>query len=86
MHSGVSSEIIFPMALIAGRERRSPSGAHELLQGRVRPEVKERARRGAAVRGISLALYLEQLVEADELADTYVAPEPAEQLDLKVAG
>jgi hypothetical protein len=30
-----------------------------------------------------LSLYLEQLIEADELADTYVEPEPAEQRDLR---
>lgn len=71
------------MSAIAGRARRPRTGPHDLIQGRIRPEVKDRARRGAAVRGISLSLYLEQLIEADELADTYVEPEPAEQRDLR---
>jgi len=73
------------MAAIAGRRRRTSSegGIHVLLQGRVDPAIKERAHRGAAVRGVSIARYLEILIEGDELADTYAAPgEGGEQLDL----
>jgi hypothetical protein len=72
------------MAAIAGRRRRTSSegGIHVLLQGRVDPDIKERAHRGAAVRGVSIARYLEILVEGDELADTYVEPGECEQLDL----
>jgi hypothetical protein len=72
------------MAAIAGRRRRTSSegGIHVLLQGRVDPDIKERAHRGAAVRGVSIARYLEILVEGDELADTYVKPGECEQLDL----
>lgn len=75
--------MILPMAAVAGRARRPRSGPHELIQGRIRPDLKDRARRGAAVRGISLAMYLEELIAGDELADTYVEPDPAEQLDLR---
>ena len=72
------------MAAIAGRRRRANTGGlHVLLQGRVDPAIKERADRGAAVRGVSIARYLEMLIEGDELADTYAAPgEGGEQLDL----
>ncbi len=73
------------MAAIAGRSRRvsSEGGIHVLLQGRVDPDIRERAHRGAAVRGVSIARYLEILVEGDELADTYTAPgDDGEQLDL----
>ena len=72
------------MAAIAGRRRRvsSEGGVHVLLQGRVDPDIKERAHRGAAVRGVSIARYLEILVEGDELADTYAKPGDSGHLDL----
>ncbi len=71
------------MAAIAGRRRRvSTGGLHVLLQGRVDPAIRERANRGAAIRGVSIARYLEILVEGDELADTRVDPGDGEQLDL----
>ena len=71
------------MAAIAGRRRRaSTGGVHVLLQGRVDPAIKERADRGAAARGVSIARYLEILIEGDEVADTYVEPDSCEQLDL----
>jgi len=72
------------MAAIAGRGRRvsSEGGIHVLLQGRVDPAIRERAHRGAAVRGVSIARYLEILVEGDELADTYAEPDESGQLDL----
>ena len=60
----------------------TPGGLHVLLQGRVDPAIKARADRGAAVRGVSIARYLEILIEGDELADTYAAPGDSEQLDL----
>ena len=75
--------MIFRMAAIAGKRRRaSTGGVHVLLQGRVDPAIKERADRGAAARGVSIARYLEILIENDEVADTYVEPGPCEQLDL----
>jgi len=71
------------MAAIAGRRRRaSTGGLHVLLQGRVDPDIRERAHRGAAVRGVSIARYLEILIEGDELADTYAEPGDGGQLDL----
>ena len=71
------------MAAIAGRRRRtSTGGVHVLLQGRGDPAIKERADRGAAARGVSIARYLEILIEGDEVADTYTAPDSCEQLDL----
>lgn len=82
MHSRGGCGMISLMAAIAGRARRPRTGPNELIQGRIRPDLKERARRGAAVRGISLAMYLELLIEQDELADECVASEPAEQLDI----
>jgi hypothetical protein len=73
------------MAAIAGRRRRaSTGGVHVLLQGRVDPAIKERADRGAAARGVSIARYLEILIEGDEVADTYVEPDSCQQLDLGV--
>jgi hypothetical protein len=75
--------MICGMAAIAGRRRRvSTGGVHALLQGRVDPAIKERADRGAAARGVSIARYLEILIEADQLADSYVEPGACEQLDL----
>ena len=75
--------MIFGMAAIAGRRRRaSTGGVHVLLQGRVDPAIKERADRGAAARGVSIARYLEILIEGDDQADAYVEPDSCEQLDL----
>jgi hypothetical protein len=51
------------------------------LQTRVSPEVRERAHRGAAARGVSVSKYMEMLIEADELADTFDRGD-CEQLDL----
>ena len=68
------------MGAIAGRGRRQP-GPWVFLQSRVSPEVRERAHRGAAARGVSVSKYMEMLIEADELADTY-EPGGCEQLDL----
>jgi len=77
--------MIFVMAAIAGRRRRaSTGGVHVLLQGRVNPAIKERADRGAAARGVSIARYLEILIESDDLADEYAEPEACDQLDLGI--
>jgi hypothetical protein len=71
------------MAAIAGRRRRaSTGGVHVLLQGRVAPALQERANQDTAPRGVSIARYLEILIEGDEVADTYVEPDSCEQLDL----
>ena len=74
------------MAAIAGRRRRaSTGGVHVLLQGRVDPAIKERADRGAAARGVSIARYLEILIEGADQADAYVEPDACEQLDLGIS-
>jgi hypothetical protein len=74
------------MAAIAGRTRRGYGTTWVLMQARVDPEVRERAHRGAAVRGVSVSRYMQMLIEQDELADSYVPPEPlpdtGEQLDM----
>ncbi|MEU8378292.1 hypothetical protein [Streptosporangium sp. NPDC048865] len=70
------------MAAISGRTRRASGSGEKLLQGRVGLDIHARAHRGAAARGVSIARYLEMLVEADELADTYVEPETLDQLGL----
>jgi hypothetical protein len=71
------------MGAIAGRARRDRTygQAWVFLQTRVSPEVRERAHRGAAARGVSMSRYMEMLIEADELAD---APSDTDcgQLDL----
>jgi hypothetical protein len=78
--------MISGMAAIAGRRRRaSTGGVHVLLQGRVDPAIKEKADRGAAVRGVSIARYLEILIEGDDVADDYVEPDPSGQLDLGIS-
>jgi hypothetical protein len=78
--------MIFGMAAIAGRRRRaSTGGVHVLLQGRVDPAIKAKADRGAAARGVSIARYLEILIEGDAVADDYVEPDPSGQLDLGIS-
>jgi hypothetical protein len=78
--------MISAMAAIAGRRRRaSTGGLNVLLQGRVNPEIKEKADRGAAARGVSIARYLEILIEGDAVADNYVEPDPSGQLDLGIS-
>jgi hypothetical protein len=78
--------MISGMAAIAGRRRRaSTGGVHVLLQGRVDPAIKEKADRGAAARGVSIARYLEILIEGDAVADDYVEPDPSGQLDLGIS-
>jgi hypothetical protein len=42
-------------------------------------DIHDKARRGAAARGVSIARYLELLVDGDEVADTW-KPEPDDQL------
>ena len=56
------------MPQVKGRaKRQAPSGAPTvLLQARVDPETREIARRGADAAGISIAAYMEKLLQADE--------------------
>jgi len=67
------------MAAIPGRIRRDPDGGagFKLLQGRVPPAIHRRAHRGAAARNVSVSLYLEMLVAADELAGLIETPTQA---------
>lgn len=54
---------------VSGRSKR-PTNAdapHVLLQARVRPEVRIKARAAADGAGISIAAYLEALVDRDEV-------------------
>ncbi|HEV7754512.1 MAG TPA: hypothetical protein VGO94_01510 [Mycobacteriales bacterium] len=67
------------MALAKGRTRRAPGQPSKLLQGWVGVDIHDKARRGAAARGVSIARYLELLVDGDEVADTW-KPEPDDQL------
>ncbi|GAA1624462.1 hypothetical protein GCM10009733_021420 [Nonomuraea maheshkhaliensis] len=56
------------MAAIAGRTRRPDSGGvYASLGGRVDPAIHQLASDGAARDRVSIALYLERLVEADPL-------------------
>lgn len=67
-----------------GAPRSAPSNYGRtwvFLQARVDPELRERARRGAAARGVSMSRYMELLIEADEAPDNY-EPRDTEQLDL----
>jgi hypothetical protein len=48
------------------RPRNSKASELPIMAGRVRPEIHEKARRIAEARGLTLALYLQQLVEQDE--------------------
>lgn len=70
----ISPAMISRMAAIAGLHprRRGPS---VFLQARVDPAVRDRARRGAEARGISVSRYMQELILADELADDAGAPE-----------
>jgi len=53
------------------------------MQARVSPSLKDRARRGAAARGVTLSRYMELLIEDDAVADTCTSPgPPEEQLNL----
>lgn len=80
------------MSAMPGRRQRNLRGQLlALMQARVRPEVREKANTAAQAAGITLASYLEQLVERDEL-DTggcplWLTPHPEaqEELPLKTA-
>ena len=67
----------------AGRTRRERGGPWVWMQARVSPSLKDRARRGAAARGVTLSRYMELLIEDDAVADTCTNPGPPEdQLNL----
>jgi hypothetical protein len=56
-----------------------------MLSGRVRPKIREAAKKGALARQVPIWRYLEILVEAaeaDQEGTEHVAPVQTEQLDL----
>lgn len=57
------------MSAIRGRRRRSHVGKPEpvIMQARVAPERRAKANRAADAAGISLAEYLERLIDRDEV-------------------
>jgi hypothetical protein len=80
------------MSAMTGRRQRKHGGQLlALMQARVRPEVREKANIAAQAAGITLAGYLEQLVERDELdasgCPLWLTPasEAQEELPLKTA-
>jgi len=55
---------------VKGRTPRPGTGVATVpLQGRVAPEIRDKARRAADAAGISMAAYLEQLVAQDPVDD-----------------
>jgi hypothetical protein len=55
---------------VKGRASRPGTGAGTVpLQGRVAPEIRDKARRAADAAGISMAAYLERLVAQDPVDD-----------------
>jgi hypothetical protein len=54
---------------VKGRASRPGTGATVPLQGRVAPEIRDKARRAADAAGISMAAYLERLVAQDPVDD-----------------
>ncbi|PWJ23351.1 hypothetical protein ATK17_3845 [Branchiibius hedensis] len=79
MHSAGSMSA---MAAVRGRAKRAvPAGTPAvLLQGRVSPETRDAARAAADAAGISIAAYIELLVQADA-REHFVRPESPLCLD-----
>ena len=67
-----------PLSAHGRYRRKAPRGQYRrhscATAGPGRPAIKERADPGAAARGVSIARYLEILIEGDEMADSYVEP------------
>lgn len=59
----------------ADRRKRRPDngGNHAILQARVDPTTKELANAGAEARNWTLSRYIQELVEADQLAREFLA-------------
>ena len=69
---------------VKGRASRPSTGAATVpLQGRVAPEIRDKARRAADAAGISMATYLERLVAQDPVDEngcpTWLKPRPDDQ-------
>ena len=76
------------MSAIRGRRRRSHAGKPEpvIMQARVAPDRRAKANRAADAAGISLAEYLERLIERDEVDDdgcpVWLSPRGRDQEEL----
>lgn len=81
MHSRFAARIE-NMSAVKGRAQRPPGKPTRLLQGRVDPGVHAKATIAAHAAGISVAAYLEALVERDEV-DAFGLPRwlPARPVD-----
>ncbi|SNT35807.1 hypothetical protein SAMN05216276_103673 [Streptosporangium subroseum] len=73
--------MISTMPWVPGRATRPHGqGGKVPLQARVPAELKARYDEAAKVRGLSLSLYFEQLIELDPLAPKVVAPQEEDPL------
>lgn len=78
------------VAHISGRERRVYTGTTKpdpvLLQARVDPRIREKANAAADAAGISMAAYLERLIERDQVdahgCPTWLPPRGNDQQEL----
>lgn len=55
------------MPALPGRRPRVITGGTSILQARVNPELRDKAHRAAEALGVSMAAYVEALIEHDEL-------------------
>jgi predicted HicB family RNase H-like nuclease len=61
-------------------KKRRANGPGVELKARVTPDVRELARLGAAARNVTLARYIEMLIEDDEVAQHCQAQQQEERL------
>lgn len=83
------------MSSVKGRPRgrivKRESEPNALLQGRVQPDVRQKANRAADAAGVSLAAYLEALIDRDTVDENgcplWLTPrvDQQEELPLKIA-
>jgi hypothetical protein len=72
------------MPAVKGRSARPATDEGTVpLQGKVSPRIRDKARKAASAAGISMAQYLEQLVERDEVDQNgcplWLQPRPSNQ-------
>jgi hypothetical protein len=78
------------MAAIKGRQQRAGVARNERLHVRVDPALRMKAEKAAAVLGISLAAYVDQLLAREEVDETgrpvwWTDPVPSDQGVLPLA-